>query len=94
MDVLFYNNLNSLYESWEMRIATALMANKATSRERTINPTILPKDYRDNIAHVIVKGLARTVNGRVYLTKRGCIVANMGMQKLVANDMWHPIIEE
>ncbi len=89
-DVLLYTNINSLYESYVMCIATALMANKATSVERAINPDKLPKDYRDNIDDVIMKGYVISFNGCVYLTTRGCIVANMGMRELVDNDMWPP----
>lgn len=88
MDVLFYTNLNSLFESYTMRVTTALMTNKATSAERAIDPDKLPKDYRDNIDDVILKGHVVSVNGNVHLTTRGCIVANMGMRKLVDNDMW------
>ncbi len=90
MDVLFYTNLNSLYESYTMRIATALMVNKAISVERAISPDKLPKDYRDNIDDVIMKGYMISFNGRIHLTTRGCIIANMGMKELVDNNMWPP----
>ncbi len=71
-----------------MRIATALMANKATSTERAISADKLPKDYRDNIDDSILKGHVVLVNGCIHLTTRGCIIANMGMKELVDNDMW------
>ena len=69
---------------------TALMANKATSSENAIDPTILPKDFEDNIHLVIQKDLTRSVNGKVYLTTRGKLIANDGMRRLVYNDMWRP----
>lgn len=73
-----------------MRISTALMVNKATSSERAINPGKLPKDYRDNIDDPVLKGYVEAVNGRLYLTMRGCLIANMGMKELVDNNMWPP----
>ncbi len=90
MHELVYLNINSLHESWVMRVSTALMANKATSSEKALNPGKLPKDYRDNIGDLIFKGYVRAVNGRVYLTTRGKLIANMGMRELVDNYMWPP----
>ena len=85
-----YPNIVELFESWTLRIVTALMANKATTSERAIDPGILPRKFEDNIHSVIQKDLVRSVNGKVYLTTRGCIVANDGMQRLVDNGMWPP----
>ncbi len=85
-----YPNIVSLFESWELRIVTALMANKATSSERAIDPNMLPKRYEENIHIPIQKDLVRAVNGRVYLTIRGKLVASDGMRRLVDNDMWPP----
>jgi len=93
LDVLLYTSINSLHESWVMRVSTALMANRATSRGRSIDPGRLPKDYGDNINDLILKGYAKSVNGRIYLTTRGMLIANMGMRKLVDNDMWPPVTE-
>ena len=88
-----YQNIDSLFESWTMRVSTALMANKAISTESSVNPNNLPKDYRDNIDDLILKEYARAVNGRVYLTTRGKLIANRGMKMLVENDMWPPAME-
>ena len=85
-----YPNIVSLFESWELRIATALMANKATSSERAIDPVILPKEFEQNMHLVIQKELARSVNGKIYLTIRGKLVASDGMRRLVDNNMWPP----
>lgn len=71
-----------------MRISIALMANKATSRERAIDPNGLPENYRDNIEELILRRYVRSVNGRVYLTTRGKYIADNGMKELVDNDMW------
>lgn len=94
MDILLYTNINSLYESWDMRLTTALFANKAISRKRAINPSSLPTNYNKNIPSLVVKELVKTKNGFVYLTTRGCMLGNMGMEKLVANNMYPPIIKE
>ena len=88
-----YQNIDSLSESWVLRISTALMANKAVSSEKAINPQSLPKRYEDNIDDLILKGYAIAVNGRVYLTTRGKLIANSGMRMLVENDMWPPTTE-
>ena len=85
-----YQNIDSLFESWELRIATALMANKATSSKRAIDPGTLPDRYEENVHLPIQKDLARAVNGRVYLTIRGKLLASDGMRRLVDNDMWPP----
>ena len=85
-----YPNIVELFESWELRIVTALMVNKATSSKNAIDPAILPKDFEDNIHLVIQKGLARAVNGKVYLTTRGKLVGSNVMRTLVNNDMWPP----
>lgn len=88
-----YKNIDSLFESWAMRICTALMANRATSRDRAIDPQPLPKRYEDNVHDPITKGLVKDINGRVYLTTRGALIANNGMRELVDNNMWPPNIE-
>ena len=85
-----YQNIVLLFESWELRIATALMVNKATSSKGAIDPGTLPEGYEENIHLPIQKDLARAVNGRVYLTTRGKLVASDGMRRLVDNDMWPP----
>ncbi len=88
-----YLNINSLYESWVMRISTALMVNKATSREKAINPDRLPVNYKDNINDTILKGYVKSVTGRIYLTTKGKLIANRGMKELVDNNMWPPTTE-
>jgi len=89
-----YPNIVELFESWELRIVTALLANKATSSERAIDPGILPRKFEDNMHLVIQKDLVRAVNGKVYLTTQGCLVANDGMIRLVDNGMWPPETQE
>ena len=88
-----YQNIDSLYESWVMRVSTALMVNKATSRKNAIDPDKLPVSYRNNINDVILKGYVKSVTGWIYLTTRGKLVANRGMKELVDNDMWPPSME-
>lgn len=88
-----YQNIDSLYESWVMRVSTALMVNKATSRKNAIDPGKLPVSYRDTINDVILKGYVKSVTGRVYLTTRGKLIANCGMKELVDNGMWPPTVE-
>ena len=88
-----YQNIDSLFESWEMRISVALMANKATSRNRAIDPQALPKRYENSVTDPIERGYVNSINGRVYLTTRGALIANHGMMKLVENGMWPPDTE-
>ena len=85
-----YNEIDNTFESWELRIVTALMINKATSSERAIDPGILPRKFEDKIHLPIQKGLVRSVNDNIYLTIRGKLIANDGMRRLIDNNMWPP----
>jgi len=88
-----YENIDSLFESWEMRISIALLANKAISRDKAINPQILPTRYENSITDPIEAGYVKSFNGLVYLTTRGLLIANRGMMKMADNNMWPPIME-
>lgn len=88
----FYQNIE-LLETWTMRVCTALMVNRATSRDKAIVPRSLPRKYEDNIHDPIVRGYVKTINGRVYLTTRGNLIADRGIKKLVDNGMWPSITE-
>ena len=83
-----YNEIDNTFESWDLRIATALMVNKAVSSKTAIDPGKLPKRYEDNVHLPIQKDLVRSVNGKVYLTIRGKLCASDGMKHLVDNRIW------
>jgi len=80
-------SIDTLFASLEMKIATKMILNKITAKERGLKKYELNKylgsDEIENISKLIEKGLVNSEEGYYYLSSKGTILGNIGVKEIV-----------